>query len=163
MLNMCAPNVWPNVWSNARAHQIPRFDWLSSVWSNRLGKRLAIHERLTRETICKWATYVWAAHSISVLDLGHMTCQKNLAAITFWIVLLPSKSCLIQVLFPNYETMQPKKPPGQWLYKAYDRLEEVFCQLLPKVVHRNSTLRCDTGASLGIIGPNAMYFVGEMG
>ena len=92
------------------------------VWSN----VCSIHERLARETLCKWAAYVWAAHPISVHDLDHMTCQKNLAAITFWIVLLPSKSCLIQVLFPNYETKQPKKPPGQWLYKAYDRLEEDF-------------------------------------
>ena len=101
--------VWPNVW--------------------------AIHERLARETLCKWAAYVWAAHPISVHDLGHMTCQKNLAAITIWIVLLPSESCLIQVLFSNYETKQPKKPPGQWLYKAYDRLEEDF---LPITAERGS-------------------------
>ena len=63
-----------------------------------------------------------------------MTCQKNLAAITIWIVLLPSKSFLIQVLFPNHETKQPKKPLGQWLYKAYDRLEEDFQQITAESV-----------------------------
>ena len=52
--------------------------------------------------------------------------SKKLGRHYFMNVLLPSKSCLIQVLFPNYETKQPKKPPGQCLYKAYDRLEEDF-------------------------------------
>jgi hypothetical protein len=47
---------------------------LANVW--------AIHERLTRETICKRAAQDWTKHPISVHDLGHTAYKKNFAAIT---------------------------------------------------------------------------------